>query len=339
MDQLLWVSGPGILELGGDKACSRDRGLGAVGSKTFPCIAWTWKWTRKGTGLLCYLLHTNSPVPTASFTKQSLSQALTTFSPPHLPMKRLVPAMTPKHWTQSRGRGGAGRATELPHAHAPCPEEVVSGETREPLPRTPQGHPLPWERRGAMQPRPRRCEEGAPRWGEPALPSGWRRGARARAGCPEEGRRSAPVNREPALHAPASAAPPAGESQRRSRCTCPRARHPGWAGQPRTSPRLRGPQGQQPLQQPASQRRPEPPSPPTASSRSLPRGRLPQRPPAHPSCSSLLRGDKAGMTVRETEALWEAPTPDSVINFQQAAATTAPGIPRRAGACRGGREV
>lgn len=45
------------------------------------------------------------------------------------------------------------------------------------------------------------------------------------------------------------------------------------------------------------------------------------------------------MAMRHSEELWEAPTPDSVINFHQAAATTAPGIPRRASACKGGREV
>lgn len=45
------------------------------------------------------------------------------------------------------------------------------------------------------------------------------------------------------------------------------------------------------------------------------------------------------MAMRDTEELWEVPTPDSVINFHQAATTTAPGIPRWAGAGKGGREV
>lgn len=163
---------------------------------------------------------------------------------------------------------------------------------------------------------------------------GQKRGAERRAGA------TAAVRREPAPRVPASAAPPAGEPQRP--LPAAPAPEPGIPAGARAAaaPLLvaegvcvwGGPAGQ-----PASQRRPEPP--PHLHTRSLPRGRLPQRPPAHPSCSSSLRGDKAGMAMRDTEELWEVPTPDSVINFHQAAATTAPGIPRWASACKGSREV
>lgn len=94
------------------------------------------------------------------------------------------------------------------------------------------------------------------------------------------------------------------------------------------------PRSRLPLPEPASERRPEPPL--LLPSRFLPGGRLPRRPPVHPSCRCPRRGDKAGMATRGTAELGEAP---SVINFHQAAPTTAPGIPRWAGRCGGCREA
>lgn len=94
------------------------------------------------------------------------------------------------------------------------------------------------------------------------------------------------------------------------------------------------PRSRLPLPEPASQRRPEPPL--LLPSRFLPGGRLPRRPPVHPSCRCPRRGDKAGMATRGAAELGEAP---SVINFHQAAPTTAPGILRWAGRCGDCREA
>lgn len=239
--------------------------------------------------------------PTTTLSKRPPSQTRTAFSSPHhLPTTR--PSREPRRCDPPIADGvpgAAGGAPELPRTRSGCLAEE----------------------------------------GPPAAPSRcMRRGQRGQAGMHLRRERGAPRGRGRGPRgrqagAAASAAPPAGEAQRRSPLHLP----PSPASRPRPPPRRGEPAGQQPAPLP-SPRRP-PGASPRLHSRSLPRGRLAQRPPAHPSCASSLRGDKAGMAMRHTEELWEAPTPDSVINFHQATATTAPGIPRWASACKGGREV
>lgn len=109
-----------------------------------------------------------------------------------------------------------------------------------------------------MEPRPGRCEERAGIYLR--LEEGGRgqeRGAEGRAGA------TAAVRREPAPYAPASAAPPAGEPQRRSPLHLP-PRPASWPGRVAAAPSSsQGASGaaasRAPLTQPASQRRLEPP--------------------------------------------------------------------------------
>jgi len=183
---------------------------------------------------------------------------------------------------------------------------------------SPSSAPLPRvvESRGSLR--------GPRRGSAAAVPSG-----RARGG-------GQPLREGRGREAGAGAAPPSPSPQRPLRrrspaplpCTCP-------SPASRRAGRPRAPSEARRTGLTAAARA----SPRSLPSRSLPGGRLPRRPPAHPSCRFPRRGDKAGMATGGAARLWEAPSPGWVVNFHQAAAAAAPGIPRWAGPCSGCREA
>lgn len=114
------------------------------------------------------------------------------------------------------------------------------------------------------------------------------------------------------------------------------------AGTPGSLPRLGGPvpggaRGAAPAF-PRAGRRPRPAAPQPLSPRSALTPRAPG--PAAALTSIAGRSPRAGTALSHAGELRPGPPADAVGNFQQAAATTAPGIPRRGGErCRPGAVV